>query len=196
MVEALVFDAAVKIVEKFTDLLKFRREQLREFFTTMLEPLFADLSVMHANYLKIFQECSAKLASHSVPFDEIVRDLAQQRVEYESLRIRVRAFVDELSLSDLPRPYKEFLEGVAFSVPDGGLTKVFVGSFATGIVKLLQDASGAEFNRLLSGAYGEPDARDERVKLLQSVEATSDFIKENWSQTCQKFSAAKAYSLK
>src|SRR5580698_6351700 len=141
MIESLVLDSAIKIAEKFTDLLKFRRDQRREFFTAMLEPLFADLSIVHANYLVMFQECSAKLRDDSIPLQEILQNLIQQRVEYEGLRIKIGAFENELLYSKIPRPYKEFLEAVVFNVPNGRLTKEFVGSFASGIVRSLQEAT-------------------------------------------------------
>jgi hypothetical protein len=196
MIESLVFDSALKIVDKLTDLIKFRHEQRREFFTAVLEPIFADLSIVHANYLKMFQQCSSKLRDDTVPLREIGRDLAQQRVEYEALRIKLQSFIEELNFSKkLAGPYREFLESVAFSVPDGRLTRVYVGSFATGIVRMLQDASGAEFVRLLSGESKESEVEHERAPLLQSVEATSNFVKGQWAKTSQKFAAAQVFSL-
>jgi hypothetical protein len=196
MIESLVFDSALKIVDKLTDLLKFRHEQRREFFTAVLDPLFADLSVVHANYLKMFQECGSKLRDDTVPLREIGRELAQQRVECEALRIKVQSFIEELNFSKkLAGPYREFLKSVAFSVPDGRLTRVYVGSFATGIVRMLQDASGAEFAQLLSGGKEESATQHERAALLQSVDATSDFVKSQWAKTCQKFAAAQVFSL-
>jgi hypothetical protein len=196
MIESLVFDSALKIADKLTDLLKLRHEQRRAFFTAVLEPLFADLSIVHANYLKMFQHCSSKLRDDAVPLREIGRHLAEQRVEYEALRIKVQSFIDALSLSKkIAGPYREFLQSVAFSVPDGLLTRVCVGSFSTGIVRMLRDASSADFAELLAGGKEESDTQYERAPLLQSVEATSDFVKTQWSKTCQKFAAAQVFSL-
>jgi hypothetical protein len=196
MIESLVFNSALRIVEKLTDLLKFRHEQRREFFTTVLEPLFADLSTMHADYLRMFEACSSQLRDDAIPLRDIGRTLARQRVEYEALRIKIGSFIEALSFSKkLASPYREFLQSVAFSMPDGRLAQVVVGSFATGIVRLLRDASGAEFAQLLSGERESSDMQYERATLLQSVEETADFVKTQWSQTCQRFVAAQVFSL-
>jgi hypothetical protein len=194
MIESLVLDAALKIADKFADLLKFRREKRREFFTTMLEPIFSDLSIVHANYLVMFQECSAKLRDHSIPIQEIIRNLAQQRVQYEGLRIKIASFDRELQASKLPGPYRQFLDCLIFNVPDGLLTTKYAGSFANGIVRALQEATASEFSRILSGEHGDI-VQSERENLLGSVEATADFLKERWAQTCEKFAAAQVFSL-
>ena len=56
MIEAAVFQSVVKVVDRFTDLLKYRHMKRKEFFMTVIEPLFNDLLVMHADYMKMFDD--------------------------------------------------------------------------------------------------------------------------------------------
>jgi hypothetical protein len=197
MIESVVIDSALKIIDKLTELLKFRHEKRREYFTTILEPMFSDLSVVHANYLKMFQSCSAQLNDESTPLRDIGKQLAQQRVEYEAVRIKIESFVVALCRPNkLPDPYQEFLLSVVFSMPDGRLRSPYRASFATGIMWLLENPTGPEFTLSLSGENAEPDVElDERANALEAVGATSKFLKARWAETCQKFAAAQAFSL-
>lgn len=191
MIESVVLGSVVKVIDRFTDLLKYRRLKRQEFFKTVIEPLFDDLMLMHTDYIKMFDDCRAQLLDNTVPLREIAEALRQRRVVYESLRIKARAISEGLEQAEMDEEVKNFLRAAAYHLPDGELGPV-PSTYASLVL-----------SRIYSVAGGLTDARQkpgdspggDRKEVLNLVISTSEHIRTRWAWICEEYVRVKLWSL-
>jgi hypothetical protein len=223
VLESAVFESVVKVVEKFTDLLKTRHERRREFFTAVIDPVFNDLSIVHADYLKMFDECETKLRRSKAKLNDIARELAMRRIAFEGLRVKSRAVVEAVVGTNLDDEYKDFLLAAARYIPTGelGVTQQPLSpprdieriptefsphlEYGTqtpsgNIVELISAAGTSnEVNSVVLTRMARNDSREleeERIRLAKAVLETTKEIRARWAQICTKYTRARAWSLK
>jgi hypothetical protein len=191
IMEAAVYKSALKVVDKFTDLLKFRHERRREDFTTVVDPLFNDLLTMHTDYMEMFDECQAALLEGK-PLQEIANSLAQRRRIYDGLRVKSRAFIVALKDFEMDAPYKAFLTAAAYHIPDGALGPVSSTPASMILEKLYGGLTliDAPHRKDTSSAPGD------RRHLLDAVIESSNNIRRRLSWICEEYVKAKVWSLK
>jgi hypothetical protein len=183
MIEAAVFGSVVKVVDRFVDLLKYRQGKRKEFFTTLIEPLFNDLLVMHADYMKMFDDCGSQLSDNKVPLQQIAEALRQRRQVYEGLRIKSNSIIDGLQHVDLEPEIKSFLEAAAYHIPDGELGPVN-STPASWVLSQLYSAS----DQLV-------DTKGGREAVLDLLSVTVNDIRQRLAWICEEYVRVKVWAL-
>jgi hypothetical protein len=192
MIEAPIIGSVVKVIDKFTDLLKYRQQKRREFFQNVLEPLFNDLMVMHTDYIKMFEDCQEQLLDSNVPLHEIATSLRERRIVYETLRIKSRAIIDALRESNFDEEVKKFLTAAAYHIPDGKLGPGHLSPAATVLKNIY---STTEFLAEASQQSGNPPVND-RYEVFELVTLTVNHVRTRWASICEEYVRAKMWSLK
>lgn len=80
-----MIDSLIKIAEKCTELLHYREQQRERNFKALIEPMYEQLTIVHKNYLHIFNSIGIKLTNR-VPLQEIIEELGTLRIEHEAYR--------------------------------------------------------------------------------------------------------------
>src|SRR5579859_4903201 len=119
--EPNMIDAVVKVLDRFIELLQYKERKRQELFNTLLQPLFEDLTVMHTDYIKMFEECRAELLDRTYPLKDVAEALRQRRIEYEGMRDKSNAFIDALKEKPFAPEVQEFLRAAAYQIPHGEL---------------------------------------------------------------------------
>jgi hypothetical protein len=88
-----MIDTLVKIVEKLTQLIKYRKELREKQFEKLITPLYEDLQIVHSDYLKLLTEVLVAIQNDS-KIEEIAKLLMTKRIEKESLRKNIIDFSD------------------------------------------------------------------------------------------------------
>jgi hypothetical protein len=195
MIEIAMIESVVKVLGTFTEILKYRQVKRKEFFLNVIEPLFGDLMEMHADYMKMFDECWSQLLDNKVPLEEIARSLRLRRIVYEGLRIKARAVTDALNKSDLDPEIKTFLTAASYHIPDGELGPVM--STPSGMVlSKLYSAAGSRGPLVDVPHENGTSPRGDRKEVLDLVIETSNDIRKRWAWICEEYVRVKVWSLK
>jgi hypothetical protein len=116
-----MIDGLVKITDRLIELVKYREEKSRRIFDKLIEPVFADLLLIHKNYLEIFETVRTLLPNegdskkkHNKKLKQAYDYLSQKRVEYEPTRIKLRVIAAKLPSLDKKQNKKDiFIRSVA-----------------------------------------------------------------------------------
>lgn len=192
MIEVAIFESVVKVVDRLTDLLKYRQGRRKELFTNVIEPLFNDLMVMHADYMKMFDDCWHQLLDNKVPLRQIAETLRQRRQVYEGLRIKSRSITDGLADADLEPEIKSFLKAAAYHIPDGELGPVM--STPSGMV--LSRLYGASDSLIDTPHSANDSPNGDRKAVLDLVIATANHIRQRWGWICEEYVRVKVWALR
>ncbi len=191
MIESALFESAVRVIDRFIELLKYRQTKRKEFFLEIIEPLFNDLMVMHTDYITMFDDCRSQLFSNA-PLSEVAEELRKRRSTYEGLRVKAQAITESLRTADVDPEIKRFLMVAAFHIPTGEISEVSTVTTATSILRRLYTASELMDVPILEGRAPVGDRKD----ILNMVIDTSNNIRQRWAVICETYIRAKIWSLK
>lgn len=113
-----MIDIVIKLIDRLIQLRGYQSKRLRQVFDEVVEPTYRDLELVHADYLKIFEDIRSELvAANSLEREELLvnlkqvgEDLRRRRLELEPVRERLRSLkVDD---SNLPEPTRGFLRSI------------------------------------------------------------------------------------
>ena len=191
MIESAIFESVIKVVDRLTDLLKYRQARRKELFANVIEALFNDLLVMHADYMRMFDDCWHQLLDNKVPLQEIAEALRQRRQVYDGLRVKSRAIVDGLESADLEPEIKAFLKAAAYHIPDGELGPV-MSTPASMVLERLYRAR----DPLIDTPHRDGDSPNgARREVLDLVIATANHIRQRWGWICEEYVRVKLWAL-
>ncbi len=92
------------IAEKLKESSRLKREQLREYYSLVIEPSYNDLEIIHENYVRQLSELRISLQNHSIPPAELVSWIRRSGLEFRTKREALSTFETELaSFDDLPQ---------------------------------------------------------------------------------------------
>lgn len=192
MIEAAILESVIKVVDRLTDLLKYRHGRRKELFTAIIEPLFNDLLTMHADYMKMFDDCSQQLSHNEVPIQQIAELLRQRRQVYEGLRIKSRAIINSLATADFEPEAKSFLEAAAYHIPDGRLGPIM--STPSGmLLSRLYKSSGILIDTPPSAVNSR---NSDRAALRDLVVTTTNETRSRWGSICEEYIRVKMWALR
>ena len=191
MIESVMIESVIKVVDRFSDLLKYRQERRRDLFQNLVEPLFNDLMVMHADYIKMFDDCWSQLLDNKVALQDIAASLRQRRLVYEGLRIKSRSIIGALQEYDLDDEIKKFLEAAAYHIPDGKLGPV-ESTPASMVLSKIYTATES----LVDVPHREGNSPvGDRRRVLDLVISTCNHIRTHWAYICEEYVRVKMWSL-
>src|SRR5664280_738118 len=87
---------AISIIDRLITLLGHRELHRRQVFNDFLDPLFTDMTTIHADYRRVFSQVSALLAASSSDSD-IGKQLKTSKRELELLRQKTYSLVNALN---------------------------------------------------------------------------------------------------
>ncbi len=96
----------LKAIDRLIDLLERRKKSDRSIFTDHIEPLFSDLTQIHADYMASLDDID-KLAKR-LSLDELKLETQKRRQALAPLRTKVAALSDALYASDFGDPVVYF----------------------------------------------------------------------------------------
>ncbi len=209
MIEPVFIESVVKVLDRLTDLLKYRQGRRKEFFNSVIEPLFNDLLTMHTDYIKMFDECRAQLADETTSLVKIEETLRLRRVVYDAVRLKCKGIVEALQGMDLEPQMAAFLKIAVSHVPsgsiadepeDGGIHEVLRRSRMFGISNsasgmLLRMLQAADEGRLVLDPQIASFPKIQRAHLLQSATTTLSDIRQRWTLICEEYTRLKVWAL-
>jgi hypothetical protein len=127
-----MINSFLAIIDRILKLLTIREKRFDRLFSELWEPTFADLLIVHRNYVEIFEKARAMLGSLQAghagkegsetyidKLAEISQYLSQQRIEFEPVRRKLIALIDAVEVTDLDNMSKTFVEALVAYFPTG-----------------------------------------------------------------------------
>lgn len=88
------------IAERLKESSSLKREQLREYYSQVIQPSYNDLEAIHENYVRQLSELRSSLQNQSMPPAELVSWIRRSGLEFRSKREALSTFEAELSNFD------------------------------------------------------------------------------------------------
>jgi hypothetical protein len=122
-----MIDALISVADRLIQLKEFQTVQLRLLFDRLIEPIFNDLSNVHQDYLKMFEDIYDSLpysweigsTDYNSRVALCVKQLKKKRLEFEPIRVKVLAVTDELKRQVKNPGVIEFVESAINYFPKG-----------------------------------------------------------------------------
>ncbi len=93
-----MLDALVKIIDRLIELAKYREERFRRIFDKLIEPTYEDLTIIHSDYLEMFQTVydllpteKANSAAYTMQMHKAKQFLIEKRKKFAPDRVRFEA---------------------------------------------------------------------------------------------------------
>ncbi|HLK09679.1 MAG TPA: hypothetical protein VKV30_17135 [Candidatus Angelobacter sp.] len=174
--------ALLGIIDRLIELVKVRQTQRSNFFQKIVEPSFAELLMVHQDYISMFTEVLNMLSSQSETEERVQREkalqmLKQRRTTLEPLREKLRALerVTESERDQIDKDAYAFLHALA--------DYLFIGvnsderwtpkrtTIATDLISVLQ-------------RDGSTQGRERCAEILNS-------LRQRWSFLCEAYAALR-----
>jgi len=175
------------IIDKLFALINRRSEDRQHLFQTLAMPVFEELLTVHADYIKMFEETLQDLRNSEKGIIQIADRLRQRRLEFEPVRVKLRALSRSLQEIKGGKPYKDFVWSVIVYFPRGELLKDPSG--ATRILDALEKWN--EETNLL-GPNGK-EIKQPREELITIVETTISAHRLSWSLVCESYARLRTH---
>jgi len=104
-------DTFVKLIEKLTELAKYRKDLKDKSFDVLITQVFKDIKIIHTDYLKIFETCRIEL-SKNAELTEIAGKFMKDRIENEALRRNIIQSVEVFFKNEKLKKYTQFFWSV------------------------------------------------------------------------------------
>ena len=141
-----MIEALLAVIDRLIQIVQTRIAGRKEMFDRVLEPVFNDLVVIHGYYIRMFDEVSERLHPNNPSELNAARaELRRRRLEFEPVRRKVEALMNQLESTQLPVEERAFVTAV---IAYFGFTK-FVGekqentSAATRALEYFDEAENA-----------------------------------------------------
>jgi len=182
-----MLDSVVKLTEKVTELLKYRSERRARRFVNIVEPMYANLKVIHQDYLRIFEGASTDLQSDR-QLAEVAAVFKTRRIEEEAERRAIlehaRTFAEDARLADFRLFFSSVIDYFTDTPFSGGNTP------SNRLALAVAAAAGEE--RFAESARSLGDER--RRKLEDAIELSLRMLRRNWEQVSTAYAALRSAS--
>lgn len=180
-----MIDLILSLLDRLKDLATIRTENRRRLFEDHLEPLFNDLTSIHADYRKGFRTIHELLADASVSDQELKDKTTDLQAELLHVRQKVRAYAHALSMNDkFPAEAARLLDAVK---------AYFVFSSGDGTVRYPGQTGFTTLYGVLADLDGNPKFRESAVEYVSDL---IDAVDRSWRYIASDYAVARVALLK
>lgn len=181
-----MIEQLLSVIDRLVQLKEHRAKRRVELFTSIFEPIFCELQLVHTDYIQMFQHVltmlvNKKTAGHRLRREKAVEQLLVARIELEPLRAKVRHIVHELSGKNYKKEEMQFIDAMMAYFPSGCLTTGTAASdLADRIAAVDEKEDPANAARTIA----------EKIKSLEAAEAVALTVgrtKKRWDKVCEAF---------
>ena len=172
-----MIDLALKVIDRFISLAKYRSENQRAFFIDHIDPLYKEIETIHKNYTSSFNDFINKVDEIDDK-NELIKYVINTKSEYEYLRIKARSYA-KIALVDEKNPNS---------------SNEFFRSSARYFIHLSDTAIGEKgltyystILEILSEIYTDEDSQNNKVKLKERLEGIIEQVNECWEDLSQQY---------
>jgi hypothetical protein len=170
-------DAGLRVLDKFIELLKVGDKAKKDYFDSVVQPMFEDAELVAKDYIALFGELIAKLKKGQDVL-EMTGWIEERRLEFLPVRIKVRALLEEGCV----KPSMDRFEQGIWGLLKGGISLVEEGH-----APLREYGFGSHtVLDLLKRCSNEPLER-RRELLLRSATAQLTCIQAAWKDTVKGY---------
>ena len=190
----MIVSDLLSIVDRLIQLTEYRHRRFRLLFESLLEPAFADLLLVHKDYIQMFEETRRLLPSRP-PEGPLTRQIAdlkkpaeylrQKRTEFEPVRVKLRALAKSMKEAELDPDVRCFIDAVV-----GYFHRWLPRMGSVTIDLLAQIEDSIEKGEILSS-----DELDQSWEFVDGhIAVLIDGHKQQWSSVCETFAPLKVRS--
>jgi hypothetical protein len=186
----MIVNDLLSIIDRLIQLTEYRHRRYRLLFESLVEPAFAELLLVHGDYIRMFEETrrllprrsrQGPLAGQIADLQKPAEYLGQKRTEFEPVREKLRALATCMKDVELDPDVKCFIDAVVDYfhqwLPKGG-------SVSADLLGMIED----------SVRRGEmsSDEFDQSWEFIDGhISALIDGHKQHWSSVCETFAPLK-----
>ena len=189
-----MIDSLLAILDRLLKLLAIREKRYDRLFTELWEPTFADLLIIHRNYIEMFEKARAMLSNlpatppgkessdaYSEKLAEVSQYLSQRRSEFEPVRRKLIALADAVAKTDLDDMSKAFVDALVAYFPTGGPRRI-----STAAMETLSRIEAYRRSILESSTQNAPDHKS-ADELIDYVHDVIRRHRQSWSIVCETY---------
>ncbi len=201
-----MIDYFLCLIDRLIKLKEYKDKRIRKLFEQILEPIFNDLLMIHADYINMFETLQRRLSeftkkdldSYGRIYEETVTYFGERRREYEPVRVKLRSMIGEIELLRFNPEVEQFMDALREYLPQEHLL-------------LVQPTSGLKWRRLFEREPGHawdpsfgrfirrsPSGRlwAASFKKLQEGKLTSRLERNYWARVVSEFRDNVTYTLR
>ncbi len=183
-----MIDTLLQLLDRVIQLSKYRKSKVRTVFHELVQPLFEELLIVHANYIEMFEEATACLEDYLGPNSEqtvreVIDRLKQRRIEYEPVRTKLDAMAG--AFFSASSELEQFGTALFYYFPKGYLSyNVRHHSTTFRVIEQLE--------LLISKQKEEPLRLC--MEALEIVDVALMAKREQWARVCEQYAKLKILS--
>ena len=179
-----MLDLFLALVDRLLDLAKSRSAN-REKWVATITSLHKELTAVHSDYL-VFLENARRGVEAGTPVRDVLRTLAERRLQYEAARGTLRATVAELREHTLGQQnhFTDYLLSVDAYMRAAGSSKLPLGSATAGIIQDVE--MQVQMNR--------PES-EIRESLEEQLDRTLDWLRSRFANAAEEYGEVQASAL-
>ena len=174
----MLVEATISVVDRFLELLRFKKKLSREVFDDHVEPIFQDLAIINSDYYTMLSEISEMARKPGSSKGEIEAYLRVRRETLAPLRTKVASLADAIHAIDDETPLEKFGKSVIDYFDHS------TRSSLTGYTTLLDLVSHSSFY--------EDDSHHDVRKLVAEVKGN---IERRWKGVTVSYAEVKLHCL-
>jgi hypothetical protein len=191
----MIVSDLLSIIDRLIQLTEYRHRRFRLMFESLLEPVFAELLLVHGDYIRMFEETRRLLPSRSRqgPLASQIADLKkpaeylrQKRTEFEPVREKLRALAKSMKDAELEPNVRRFIDEVVDYFHQWLPT---TGSVSVDLLAKIEDS-------IRKGGVSSDELARSRELIDGHISALIDGHRKNWSSVCEAFAPLKVRSAK
>jgi hypothetical protein len=202
-----MLESVTGLIEKLTELVKYRAERKNRQFEKIVSPIFIALTAVHQDYLNMFVDALTALRNGD-SLQIVGAKLETRRLSEESERRAVfaksQALYDDVSLKvfhPFLRVVLHYFQRTAFCKAECGssvaqflVTAIRSAAFGESRIKLDLEIASLQEQREIEKLHGKRPG-DERDRLVHLVEYELSRLRSNWDTIASEYASALANSI-
>jgi len=173
-----MIDTFVKLVEKLTELAKYRKELKDKSFDVFVTQIFESTRIIHNDYLKMFESCKLAL-KEGEELNIVAKMLLKDRIEQEALRRSVLSFIRVYLEDERMAEYKEFFKVASIYFFFSDLAERINKSPSTMLLEQIEELAQKEKSDSLI-YWPDQDTFNIREYLLKITTEKLETLRDSW----------------
>lgn len=189
----------ISVIAQLLQIKKYRYERLKVIYTQLLEPIFNELSLVHNDYLEMFNYAHNKtpfnwefrLPTYQEKTRYVIDYLQEKRREFEPVRSKLRVMIDELKDVEINTEADDFIRAVIQYFPEGNIISEN-NSHKDSNNYEYKSSSAHILDRLTEAIVNEnkTDSTEKEIEefdLKDIILKTIDYHQKAWQDVCRAF---------